>query len=192
MTIGSAASLVGTLPKAPLFPLPMTRKGITSMPHSWGDAAPPRTVPLQKAAGDPPRGHILAASADVRTALEVQRLLLNSEYRIVGPAGSAQEVNRLIDRVRRPLICGLLDLDLPDATGIADRLLVREVPIVWLASNANAALPIAHAAAPVVHRPFSRDDLIEAVEASIRHRASPSVYVTPPPQAAWPRIFPQL
>jgi hypothetical protein len=37
-----------------------------------------------------------------------------------------------------------------------------------------------------------REDLLEAVNASIRRRIGQNVYVTPPPQAAWPRIFPQL
>ena len=194
MTIGSAASLAGTLPGAPLFPLPMARRDerVAILPYGRGDDAPPRVVPLQKAAGDPPRGYILVVAADAGTALEAQRLLAASGYRVVGPAPSAQEINRLIDRARQPLSCGLLQLDLPDAAAIADRLAARDLPIVWLASAANPVLPIAHAAAPVVHEPLSRADLLEAVEASIRHHATRGIYATLPPRAAWPRVFPQL
>lgn len=195
MTIGSAASLAGTLPEALLSPVPMARrdKSVAILPYGRGDDdAPPRIVPLQKAAGEPPRGHIFVAAADAGTALALQRVLAESGYRVVGPAASAAETNRLIERARQPLSCGLLDVDLLDSASIADRLAVRDIPIVWLASAANPVLPSAHAAAPVVRKPVSRDDLLEAVETSIRSRASRSVYVTPPPQSAWPRVFPQL
>ena len=194
MTIGSAASRAGTLPQAPLSLFPMARrdKGVAILPYGRGDAAPPRFVPLQKAAGEPPRGHVLVAAADAGTALAAQRLLADSGYRVVGPAPSTEEINRLIGRAHQPPSCGVVHLDLPDAAAIADRLVARDIPVVWLASAANPVLPIAHAAAPVVHEPLSRTDLLEAVEASIRHRATRGLYVTPPPRAAWPRVFPQL
>ena len=195
MTIGSAASLAGTLAKAPLSPFPVARgdKGVAILPYGRGDHdAPPRIVSLQKAAGEPPRGRILVAAGEAGTALELQRFLAQSGYRVVGPAASAAETNRLIERARQPLSCGLLDVDLLDSAAIADRLAARGVPIVWLASAANAVLPSAHTAAPLVYKPILRGDLIEAVETSIRNHACRSVYVTPPPQAAWPRIFPQL
>ena len=195
MTIGSAASLAGTLPKALLSPFPMARrdKGVAILPYGQGDHdAPPRIGSLQKAAGEPPRGHVLLAAGEAETVLELQRLLAQSGYRVVGPAASPEETNRLIGRAPQPLSCGLLEVDLVDSASIADRLSARGVPIVWLASAANTVLPSEHAAAPIVYRPFSRDDLSEAVETSIRHHACRSVYVTPLPQAAWPRIFPQL
>ena len=195
MTTGSAASLAGTLPKAPLSPFPMARRdnGVAILPYGQGNHdAPPRIGSLQKAAGEPPRGHVLVAAGEAETALELQRLLAQSGYRVVGPAASSEETNRLIGRAPQPLSCGLLEIDLVDSASIADRLSARGVPIVWLASAANTVLPSEHAAAPIVYRPFSRDDLREAVETSIRNHACRSVYVTPPPQAAWPRIFPQL
>jgi hypothetical protein len=194
MTIGSAASQAGTVPAVPLSPFPVARrsKGVAIFPQSWGDAAPPRHVPLQKAAGGPPRGHLLLAASDAATALDVQRLLAGSAYRLVGPAGSVEEIDRLVDLARQPLTAALVHLDLPDAEAIADRLAAKAVPIVWLASSASALLPGAHGAAPVVHRPFSLDDVNDAVDASLRRRVGLGMYVTPPPQGAWPRIFPQL
>src|SRR5436190_3319837 len=130
MSLGSAASLPGTLPQAPLPPIPATRRppGFSVVPHNWGDAAPPRIVPLQKAAEDPPNGYVLLAERDAVAALEMQRLLRESGYRVLGPAASAADANRLIDRVRRPLSCGLLDLDLVDAASVADRLAARDIP----------------------------------------------------------------
>ena len=63
MSLGSAASLPGTMPQAPLFPTPVTRRA-TVVPHNWGDAAAPRMAPLQKAAENPPRGYVLLAEGD--------------------------------------------------------------------------------------------------------------------------------
>jgi hypothetical protein len=181
------------LPKAPLSPLPVARrdKGVAILPYWRGDHdAPTRIGCLQKAAGEPPRAHILVAAGEAGTFLELQRLLARAGYRVVGPAATSAAANRLIERSRQRLSCGLLDVDLGDSASIADHLSARGVPIVWLASAANPVLPIAHAAAPVVCKPFSRDDLTGTIETSIRRsQASRSLYVTPPPQAAWPRIF---
>ena len=195
MSLGSAASLPGTLPQAPLSPRPGTRRPYSRfsvVPHHWGDAARPRIVPLQKAAEDPPRGYVLVADGNPASAREAQRLLRQSEYGVLGPAASAADANRLIDRAYRPLSCGLLDLEMIDAPLIADRLAARDIPVVWLGPTVNTALPSAHSAAPVLHRPFGRDALIDALEMARQQGARQRYYVVPPPQAAWPRIFPQL
>jgi CheY-like chemotaxis protein len=193
MPFGSAASLPGTLPQAPLSPHPATRRSPRFVvPHNWGDVAPPRIVPLQKAAEDPPRGYVLLADGHATSALEAQGLLREAGYRVLGPATCAAEALRLIERARVPLSCGLLDLELGDAPSIADRLAARDIPVVWLVSTANIPLPSDHAAAPTLHRPFSRDALVEALEMASHQGARQRYYVTPPPQAAWPRVFPQL
>jgi len=46
-------------------------------------------------AEDPPRGRILVVTNEARLALDVQRILRNAGYRAVGPAASADEVDRL-------------------------------------------------------------------------------------------------
>lgn len=194
MPFGSAASLPGTPPQAPLYPIPVTRRDrrVTLVPQDWGDRAPPRIVALQIAADDPPRGHVLLADGDAKAALEIQRVLGDAGYRVVGPAESAEEARRLIERARRPLSCALLDVDLADAESVADRLASRDIPIVWLVPTANAVLPGSYSAAPVLQRPFGPDELFDAVETAGKQGARQRWYVTPPPQAAWPRIFPQL
>src|SRR5947207_9154476 len=127
MSLGSAASLPGTLPQAPLSPRPGTR------PYSRFSvvAAPPRIVPQPRAAEDPPRGYVLVADCDAASAREAQRLLRESGYRVLGPAASAADANRLIDRARQPLSCGLLDLDLADAAAVADRLAAQIGRASW-------------------------------------------------------------
>ena len=198
MPLGSAASLPGPPPQAPLSRTPAISPAIrrqsrfSLVPQDWGDAAPPRIVPLQKAAEDPPRGYVLLADGDAASGCEARRLLRDSGYRVLGPAVSAAEANRLLDRARQPLSCGLLDVDLADAAAIADRLASRDISVVWLVRAVNTALPIDHAAAPVLHRPFRRDALVDALETAGQQSARQRYYVVPPPQAAWPRIFPQL
>ena len=80
MTTGSAASLAGTLPKAPLSPFPVARRDndVAFLPYGQGDHdAPPRIGSLLKAAGEPPRGHVLVAAGEAETALELQRVWLS-------------------------------------------------------------------------------------------------------------------
>lgn len=193
MPIGSAASL-RTLPQGPLSPFAETRsRTFVPSPQSWSDTTPPpRVIALQRAADDPPRGCVLLVEADPLAAFDLQRLLGEAGYRVVGPAVSADEAMRLIERMRRPLAGALLNSQLADAASIADRLAARLVPLVWLVPAEDAALPAAHAAAPALQRPFVQHRLIEALEQASLQRAGRRVYATPPPQPVWPRVFPQL
>lgn len=193
MPTGSAASLLRTQ-QAPLSPLSETRsRTVVPSPLTWNATTPPpRVIPLQKAADDPPRGHVLVIEPDPLAALDLQRLLRDEGYRVVGPAISAEEATRLLDRIRHPMSAALLNSEAADAGLMADRLTARAIPFVWVVPAANAALPSAHAAAPVLQRPFDREEFTEALEQANRQSPRRTVYVTPPPQAVWPRVFPQL
>jgi hypothetical protein len=133
---------------------------------------------------------VLLVEADPLGALRLQRLLGDVGYCTVGPASCAEEAMRLIECCRRPLSAALLNSELADAPTIADRLTARSIPIVWLVQTADAALPAAHANAPVLHRPFDRRGVLDAIDRASRPQHT--IYVTPPPQAVWPRVFPQL
>src|SRR5437764_9883537 len=100
MPIGSAASLPGILPQAPLSPFPIVRRDrrLSLVPQSSGQIAPPRRLPLEAAAEDPPRGRILVVDEDTGATLELQRVLREAGYRVVGPAASAAEAKRLAER----------------------------------------------------------------------------------------------
>ena len=144
---------------------------------------------------DPPRRRILVAWNDSEAALQLQRLLVELGYRVVGPAGSVEEAERLIApplALEPSLHCALVHVGLPDATRVADRLADKAVPLVWLVPDADAVLPAAHAHAPILDRPFDRAALVSAIEEAERHHLARRFYPVPPPQAAWPRIFPQL
>jgi hypothetical protein len=152
-------------------------------------------LPLKGEADDPPRGRILVAWSDAEAAIRLQCLLRELGYAVVGPAGSREEVEALVARpaaARRPLDCALVHLGLPGASEIADRLAGQLIPLVWLAPGAETVLPLGHAHAPVVDRPFDRSALLAAIDEATKRGVVQRLYPVPPPQAAWPRIFPQL
>lgn len=195
MPTGSAASL--PQPQVPLSPSFSARRrpGAVMVPGTWGATAPPRRSPVHAAAAEPPRGRVLLASNDPATAFELQRMLREAGYRAVGPAGSMAEVERLVaQRVRygNGIDCAVVDLTLRDAARIAGRLADEGVRFLWLAQRGGVAMS-GISGTPVLHTPLDRDALAAAIEGAIRSGAeSRSVYSIPPPQRAWPRIFPQL
>lgn len=196
MSLGSAASLPGTMPQAPLSLPPTVRsvRPITIAPQSSG-ASPTRRVPLQKVADEPPRGRVLVVEDEAATALALQWLLLDLGYRPIGPAGSAAEAERLLDRTPAhwPITCALLDVGNADVARIAERLVARGAPVVWAVPQGVSNLPPSVALdAPTLQLPTDRDALLAAISTAIRQAGRPRLYVTPPPQQVWPRVFPQL
>lgn len=197
MTFVSAASLPGHGQEAP-FPTfrSFRRNGRRpAVPRISPASAPRRQLPRIVLADDPPRGRILIVSDKAPLTLDVQSVLHDAGYRAVGPAASADEVERLTGC--RLVDGAVVDLQLEDgaAVVVADRLAHSGIPFVWLTDSALEAIPRAHAFAPVVEKPFGRGDLIHALERALasRHRSSQdSFYPVPPPQEAWPRVFPQL
>jgi hypothetical protein len=121
---------------------------------------------LRTIAQDSPRRRILVAWNDSEAALQLQRLLVEMGYCVVGPAGSGEAAERLIapPLTLQPLLhCALVHVGLPDATRVPDRLADKAVPLVWLVSDADAVLPAAHAHAPILDRSFDSAALVMAI-----------------------------
>jgi CheY-like chemotaxis protein len=138
---------------------------------------------------------VLVVEPDATTALALQKLLRELNYRVVGPAESAAEATRLLDRIPEhwPIDCALLDLQCADATGLAARLRSRDAPLVWIARGGlQRDLPTVPWPAPVLRMPTDRATLLAAIRGDARPIGSTVPYVTAPPQEAWPRVFPQL
>lgn len=195
MTIGSAAFLAGTLPQAPLSPLHSFRQNRhpPAMPRVMGAAAPPSRLPVAGLADDPPRGRILVVEDEALLVLDLQRLLREGGYRAVGPVVSIEEAERFI--AQHPIDATVLDAQLRGCETVADGLAYRGVPFVWLTNTARDELPKAHAGVPAVAKSCVREKLIGVLEQVMSQRRNMGRvirYPVPPPQSAWPRVFPQL
>jgi CheY-like chemotaxis protein len=156
---------------------------------------PWRQLPRPALADDPPRGRILVVTDQASLALDVQRVLRDAGYRVIGPAASADEAERLTGR--RPIDGAIVDLQLEngDVAVVADRLADGDIPFVWLTDTFLDAIPRKHAFAPVVTKPLDGERLVRALERALSsgHRSgTESFYPVPPPQEVWPRVFPQL
>ncbi len=179
MTLGSAAFLPGSAPAA-LLP-------------SFG-FFPPGRSPVGLAANDLPRGRILVVERQAVVALDLQRILREAGYRVVGPASTAGEVRRLVDR--GAIDGAIVDLDLAPAaaTAIADLLERAGIPAVLLSGAALEALPDRHRDRPLVHKPYTGAGLVTALRQALEKAGADGdiEYPISPPPISWPRVFPQL
>lgn len=150
--------------------------------------------PLAGLASDEvPRGKILVVEDEAVVALDLQRTLREAGYRVVGPATSLADVQKLI--ARGSIDCAVLDLSIDRRTPIpvADLLAFAEVPFVFLTDGDKSGLPQQHAHRPVVNRPYAEQDLLAAVERAMRrHGRWEEALPQSPPPVPFPRVFPQL
>jgi DNA-binding response OmpR family regulator len=157
---------------------------------SGGDVWPPACL----APDDVPRGKILVVEDEAVVALDLQRTLREAGYRVVGPAASLTDVQKLI--ARGSIDCAVLDLaiDRRAPIPVADLLAFAEVPFVFLTDGDKSGLPLQHAHRPLVQRPYADHDLLAAIERAMRRHGRPgrarSLQV--PPTVPFPRVFPQL
>jgi len=197
MSVGSAASLAGRVPQAALSPArtALSVRPFTMFPQSSGASPPLRRLSLQKAGEEPPRGRILVVEEDAATALPLQRLLRRLGYRVIGPAGSAIEAGHMMEGtpLQWPIDCALVSAGLEHAAHVAYRLRRRGIPIAWIVPR-GVSTPVLPAATdePVLRTPIDRATLSSAVARVIGRLGTSSSYPKPPPQEAWPRVFPQL
>src|SRR5918995_1143491 len=133
MTATSAASTLGEswnrrhpVSKESFAPQPMAPQ---PMPEGL------RFSPPSLATLDRPQGRVLVVVDDALVALDLQRLLHEAGYRVVGPATTVAEIQRMIRR--GDIDCAILDLDIDRRAPlpIADLLAFAEVPFVYLTTG---------------------------------------------------------
>jgi CheY-like chemotaxis protein len=177
MTVGSAAFLTGPAPAA-LHPFS------------------PRRAPAVPVARDWPSGRILVVEPQAIVAFDLQRILRNAGYRVIGPVATAAEARRLIDR--GPIQGAIVDLDLDPsaASAVADLLDDAGIPLVFLSGAALEALLDRHRDRPIVEKPYTDACLLEALRQALQPAknevAGEFLYPISPPPLPWPRVFPQL
>ncbi len=135
----------------------------------------------------PPRGRILIVEDQLPLALEMQRHLRDAGYRIVGPAGSQSEVERLVRSGR--LDAAVIDADSRRSAplAVADWLAAEHVPFAVIADEASS-LPHDLALRPLITKPVSSRALVETVDQMVN--SAPGAMVIP--YTRGPRLFPQL
>ncbi len=193
--IGSAAFLTGPAPAAlqPFFrSFPPAAVPGTASPRPFSPRKPP-PVPLTH---DWPNGRILVVGPRAVVALDLQRILRDAGYRVVGPVATAAEARRLIDRA--PLDAAIVDLDLDPAAAAAIVELLDEagIPAVFLSGAALQKLPERHRDRPLVHKPYTGAGLLTALRRALEKAEDEGeggfAYPISPPPMPWPRVFPQL
>lgn len=190
MTIGSAAFLTGSAPAA------LQRFSRSFPPAVVPDTASPRRAPPVPLANDWPNSRILVVEPQAVVAFDLQRILRNAGYQVIGPAATAVEARRLIDR--RPVDGAILDLDLhPSAvSAVVDLLEDAAIPIIFLSGVVREQLPERHRDRPLVQKPYTEATLLAAVRQALEPAKGEDegefLYPISPPPMPWPRVFPQL
>ena len=180
MTFGSAAFLTGPAPA-------------TLQPFS------PRKAPPVPLAHDWPNGRILIVGPQAVIAFDLQRILRDAGYRVVGPVATAAEARRLIDRIPiagAPVEGAIVDLDLDPraARAIVGLLDAAGIPAVLLSGTTLEQLPERHRNGPLVEKPYTAAGLLAALRRALEAPTDKGDFLYPisPPPMPWPRVFPQL
>jgi DNA-binding NtrC family response regulator len=151
--------------------------------------------PPSLATKDFPQGKILMIVDDAVMALDLQRLLHETGYRVVGPATNVGEVQRMINR--GDIDCAIVDLDVDRRAPlpIADLLAFAEVPFVYLTTGVLGPVPARHRTRPLIEKPFTRDRLFAALEKAMakpRKVANDNRWPADGSVVPWTRVYPPL
>ena len=105
---------------------------------------------------------VLLVEDDFLVALAAKDLLESAGYEVVGPAATLDRALRLVHSER--LDAAVLDINIGTQSiwPVADALLVRKVPFVFLSAFANpSSLPTKFASVPQLHKPLEDDRLLD-------------------------------
>lgn len=126
----------------------------------------PRPPAFSLALDDAPWGNILVHQPDAAEALELQRILRIAGYRIIGPAASRADVERLLER-------GEIDCALTDARAgfeLGTLLDDRAIPFVVISSDVPGAFIWRAAGRILVPRPYRAGEILRAIHQASRRR----------------------
>jgi CheY-like chemotaxis protein len=102
---------------------------------------------------------ILVVEDEALVAMLVEDALLDAGAEVIGPAATVAEALRLLQAARPD--AAVLDLNLAGETStpVADVLAAAGVPFVVATGYGADGLPPAHAAVPVLAKPYDPDEL---------------------------------
>jgi DNA-binding response OmpR family regulator len=115
---------------------------------------------------------ILLVEDEALVAIDVKAIIEMAGGRVVGPAYSLGQGFSWMDRGR--IDCAVLDVRLHNESvfALADALVDRGIPIIFLSAHSLAAAPPRHRECCLVRKPFHTARLIQSIRTAVaRHRA---------------------
>jgi DNA-binding response OmpR family regulator len=115
---------------------------------------------------------VLVVEDELLIALEIEDALRRAGYEVVGLVSTAREAERLARE--EPLDAAVLDVSLHGgrAFPIADALVARNVPFVFVTAHSKEVLPERFRDRPFVAKPHSDATLLEALAEALRAEAA--------------------
>jgi DNA-binding response OmpR family regulator len=116
---------------------------------------------------------ILVVEDEALIAMDLQALLEEAGYRVLGPANSSTAALALLDSDEPDV--ALLDVNLgrSDVFGVANVLAERKTEVIFLTGHTAQKLPPAHRHLPLVAKPYLPHVLLQAVKSALaRQRAA--------------------
>jgi len=115
----------------------------------------------------PERATVLVVEDEALIAMDLQWLLEEAGYRVLGPANSTAAAMALLDGIEPDV--ALLDVNLgrSDVFGVANELATRKTRLIFLTGHTAQKLPQAHRHRPLVAKPYLPHILLQAVALAV-------------------------
>ena len=117
---------------------------------------------------------VLVVEDEALIALDLQALLEETGYRVLGPANSSAAALKLLDETDPDV--ALLDVNLgrsEDVFDVANELATRKSRVIFLTGHTVQRLPQAHRHRPLISKPYLPHVVLRAVQAALTE-ASPA------------------
>jgi len=110
---------------------------------------------------------VLVVEDEALIAMDLQALLEDAGYKVLGPANSTAAAMALLDG-NEPDVA-LLDVNLgrSDVFGVANELALRKTKLIFLTGHTAQRLPQAHRHRPLVAKPYLPHVLLQAVQQAL-------------------------
>ncbi len=113
---------------------------------------------------------VLVVEDEALIAMDLQALLEEAGYHVLGPANSTAAAMALLDG-NDPDVA-LLDVNLgrSDVFGVANELATRKTKMIFLTGHTAQKLPQAHRHRPLVPKPYLPHVLLQAVQQALEQK----------------------
>jgi DNA-binding response OmpR family regulator len=113
------------------------------------------------------RNSVLVLEDEALIALDLESMLSDAGWQVIGPAGTLSKARALLDGMQPDLAC--LDLNIGDTTShdLARDLLSRGVPVVFISGRDVRALPDDLRGVPLLGKPIDESELHRTLRAAV-------------------------